>query len=175
LKAAGRTRVALRLDDSLFAAPAISPDWAAGDIREGFVAPVMALEVNAGRVSGARFARRASDPAMAAAATFAALLGRDGISVTGAVVRARASGSATPLAAVHSASVGDLVEYAMTESDNTVAEALARLVALHSDQRRRSTARRRPCCNGSPTSASPPRARLSSAAAGSASPTRCPR
>jgi D-alanyl-D-alanine carboxypeptidase/D-alanyl-D-alanine-endopeptidase (penicillin-binding protein 4) len=134
LKAAGRTRVALRLDDSLFSAPAVSPDWAGGDIREGFVAPVMALEVNAGRVGSSRFSHRAEDPAMAAAATVATLLRRDGISVTGPVARARAGGSATPLATVHSAPVGDLVEYALTESDNTLAEALARLVALRTDQ-----------------------------------------
>jgi D-alanyl-D-alanine carboxypeptidase/D-alanyl-D-alanine-endopeptidase (penicillin-binding protein 4) len=134
LKAAGRTRVVLRLDDSLFAAPAVSPDWAPGDIRQGFVAPVMALEVNAGRVGSARFSRRAADPAMAAATTFATLLRRDGISVTGSVARARAGGSVTPLAAVHSAPVGDLVEFALTESDNTLAEVLGRLVALRTDR-----------------------------------------
>jgi D-alanyl-D-alanine carboxypeptidase/D-alanyl-D-alanine-endopeptidase (penicillin-binding protein 4) len=103
-------------------------------VSQGFVAPVMALEVNAGRVGSGRFGRRASDPAMSAAQTFAALLRKDGVSVTGRVARASAAGSTIRLAEVQSAPVGDLVEYALTESDNTLAEALARLVARQSDR-----------------------------------------
>jgi D-alanyl-D-alanine carboxypeptidase/D-alanyl-D-alanine-endopeptidase (penicillin-binding protein 4) len=128
LKANGRTSVAVRLDDSLFRGPATSPVWRPGDVRAGYVAPVMALEVDAGRVPH-RVARMA-DPAMSAGRTFAALLGARGITVTAPVVRASAPKSATVLAGVESAPIADLVEYALTESDNTVAEGLARVVAL---------------------------------------------
>lgn len=129
LKAAGRTRVAVRLDDQLFKGPAVSRDWPAGDVTSGFVAPIMSIEVHAGRLSTERFAERAGDPAMAAAKVFAAALAKNGVAVTGAVVRGASDSTAAELAAVDSAPLADIVEYALTESDNTVAEALARLVA----------------------------------------------
>jgi D-alanyl-D-alanine carboxypeptidase/D-alanyl-D-alanine-endopeptidase (penicillin-binding protein 4) len=128
LRPQGRTSVAVRLDDTLFRGPAVSPAWRPGDVAAGYVAPVMALEVNAGRLS--RRTARQSDPAMAAARTFASLVSRRGITVTGPVVRKGAPRTASVLARVESASVADQVEYALTESDNTVAEALARVVAL---------------------------------------------
>lgn len=128
LKGRGRTSVALRLDDTLFRGPAVSPDWADGDLAAGYVSPVMALEVNEGQVP--RRTARLSDPALAAGQLFGTLLSRRGITVTGPVARARSRADADVLAGVESAPVADLVEYALTESDNTVAEALARVVAL---------------------------------------------
>jgi D-alanyl-D-alanine carboxypeptidase/D-alanyl-D-alanine-endopeptidase (penicillin-binding protein 4) len=124
----GRTAVALRLDDTLFTGPAVSPAWHPGDLAAGYASPVMALELNEGVVPH-RTARQA-DPAISAAQTFATLLGRRGITVTGRVVRQAAPPSGHVLAVVRSAPVADLVEYALTESDNTVAEVLARLVAI---------------------------------------------
>jgi D-alanyl-D-alanine carboxypeptidase/D-alanyl-D-alanine-endopeptidase (penicillin-binding protein 4) len=128
LKARGHTSVAVRLDDTLFRGPAVSPAWSPGDVVAGYVAPVMALEVDAGQVP--RRAARQSDPAQAAGQVFATLLAKRGITVTAPVARASAPASASELASVESAPVADLVEYALTESDNTVAEALARIVAL---------------------------------------------
>ncbi|HVN13721.1 MAG TPA: D-alanyl-D-alanine carboxypeptidase/D-alanyl-D-alanine-endopeptidase, partial [Kineosporiaceae bacterium] len=55
---------------------------------------------------------------------------RDGISVTGSVVRAKAPDGGAELARGESATIGDLVEHALTDSDNTIAEALARVVAV---------------------------------------------
>ncbi len=124
----GRTTVAVRLDDSLFVGPAVSSAWGPADVASGAVAPIMALEVDEGRVRPGD-ARRSGDPAMAAAATFAGLLARHGVHVAAAIARTHALAQAGTLAQVDSASVGDLVEFALTESDNTVAEALARLVA----------------------------------------------
>lgn len=128
LRSQGRNSVAVRLDDTIFRGPAVSPDWRPGDVAAGYVAPVMALEVNAGRLP--RRTARQSDPAMAAGRTFASLLSRRGITVTAPVARAGAPRMASVLARVESAPVADQVEYALTESDNTVAEALARVVAL---------------------------------------------
>lgn len=128
LQAQGRTTVVLRLDDTLFTGSAVSSAWSSGDVSAGFVAPVMPVGVNAGQVSG-RTARR-SDPALSAATTFAGLLDAQGITVSGRVTRADAPESPTVLAEVRSAPVGDLVEHILTESDNTVAEVLARLVAV---------------------------------------------
>jgi D-alanyl-D-alanine carboxypeptidase/D-alanyl-D-alanine-endopeptidase (penicillin-binding protein 4) len=128
LKSQGRTSVAVRLDDTLFHGPAVSPAWRPGDVAAGYVAPVMALEVNAGQVP--RRTSRQSDPALVAGRIFASLLSRCGITVTVPVTRAGASETARVLASVESAPVAAQVEYALTESDNTVAEALARVVAL---------------------------------------------
>ncbi len=136
LRAQGRTQVAVRLDDTLFAGSPVNPAWSPGDVRSGFIAPVTALAVNSGSVDPAtpipagEPAPRSADPALAAAQLFAQLLGRDGIRVTGPVARAKAPDSAGTLARVSSAPVGDLVEHALTDSDNTVAEALAKVVAV---------------------------------------------
>lgn len=130
LRAAGRTSVAVRLDDALFRGPAVHPGWRPGDVAAGYVAPVMALEVNAGQIP--RRTARQNDPALAAGQAFATLLARRGVRVTASVVRAQAPASSAVLGSVQSAPVARLVEYALTESDNTVAEALGRLVALHS-------------------------------------------
>jgi D-alanyl-D-alanine carboxypeptidase/D-alanyl-D-alanine-endopeptidase (penicillin-binding protein 4) len=140
LRAEGRASVAVRLDDSLFDPPTVDPSWAS-DVGAGYVAPVTALAVNAGTADAraaldpARSYRRLADPALAAARTFARLLSRQGVRVTGSVVRVQAPDGATTLATAESATVGDLVEHALTDSDNTVAEALARLVAARSGRR----------------------------------------
>ncbi len=136
LKAQGRTSVAVRLDDSLFAGAAVSSYWSSGDVRGGFVAPVMAVAVNSGSATPQKPlvpgepARRVDDPAMSAAQLFASLLRAQGIKVAGSVARAAAPAGGRLLAKVESATVADLVEHALTDSDNTVAEALARVVAV---------------------------------------------
>lgn len=139
LTGAGRTAVRVSLDDTLFTGPATGPGWNGGDVAGGFVAPVSALAMDAGNASPGRrpapgrpFARSA-DPAMAAAEAFAARLRDHGIDVLAAPRRSTAAPGAEQLAEVRSAPVADLVEQALTDSDNTVAEALARLVALSSN------------------------------------------
>jgi D-alanyl-D-alanine carboxypeptidase/D-alanyl-D-alanine-endopeptidase (penicillin-binding protein 4) len=136
LRAQGRRSVAVRLDDTLFKGPTTSSAWSAGDVGGGFIAPVTALAVNSGSATPAvplvpgEPAARVNDPSMAAARLFAAALEKDGITVTGRVVRAKAPAGATELARVESATIADLVEHALTDSDNTIAEALARMVAV---------------------------------------------
>jgi D-alanyl-D-alanine carboxypeptidase/D-alanyl-D-alanine-endopeptidase (penicillin-binding protein 4) len=136
----GRRTVAVRLDDTLFKGPAVNPAWSAGDVRGGFIAPISALAVNSGSATPTvplvpgEPAARASDPAMAAAQLFAAAIQRGGITVSGAVARARASQGGREVARVESAPIGDLVEQALTDSDNTIAEALARVVAVKAGQ-----------------------------------------
>ena len=133
LKKAGRHQITLRLDDHLFT-EARARDWAPGDgdVHDGYVAPIMALAVDDGivKVQAGR-AVRADDPALKAATIFAKALKARGITVSGAVRRgtAPASGAAT-LATVHSAPVAQIVEHLLTVSDNTAAEALARVVAV---------------------------------------------
>jgi len=141
LRAAATTSVTVRLDDTLFSGPAVNPSWSAGDVQGGFVAPVMAVEVTVGVAEpgvppqAGLPAARLADPAMSAVQQFAALLRARGISVTGQVTRSPAPAQPTLLAEVRSASIADIVELDLTDSDNTTAEALARLVALAGGRR----------------------------------------
>lgn len=131
LSAAGVTgKVRVRLDDSLFEGPTTAVGWDDSDVSDGYVAPVNALEISAGRLEDGDYVARSQDPAMAAAQTFAEALGDQGVRVVGSLERAEASDDASELAEVQSATIGDQVEYALTHSDNTVAEALGRMVAV---------------------------------------------
>lgn len=136
LRAAGTTTVAVRLDDTIFTGPRVSPRWAGTDVADGYVAPISPVAIEAGTVggkAGTGYPKRSPDPGMSAAKAFAALLEKQpGIRVTGQVARVKASQEADELARVESARVGDVVEFMLQHSDNTVAEVLARLVARES-------------------------------------------
>lgn len=130
LRADGQAVVAVRLDDSIFTGPRVSPRWDSTDVAQGFVAPIAPIAINAGSIGRGVYPRRAPDPAMSAATTFAQLLEEQpGIRVTGSVARVRAQKDARVLGKVESAPLGDVVEHVLMHSDNTVAEVLARLVA----------------------------------------------
>ena len=113
------------VDDGLWTGPALGPGWRPGYVTGGDVAPVSALQVDGGRVAADRDARSA-DPALAAGAALSAALGAPGLPVA----RGTAPAGALPLGAVQSPTVAQLVELMLTRSDNDVAEALARAVAL---------------------------------------------
>jgi serine-type D-Ala-D-Ala carboxypeptidase/endopeptidase (penicillin-binding protein 4) len=105
------------------------------------VAPVMAVEVTVGVTKPGVPPQpglpspRLADPAMSAAVQFAALLRSRGITVTGQAARSTAPAGASVLAEVRSATVADIVELDLTDSDNTTSEALARLVAVAGGRR----------------------------------------
>ncbi|SHM32293.1 D-alanyl-D-alanine carboxypeptidase/D-alanyl-D-alanine endopeptidase [Actinacidiphila paucisporea] len=126
LRARGATSVRLGYDTSLYSGPVLHPIG-----RNENLAPVTALMVREGRLDGSASgpATRTTDPALSAAASFAKLLRSHGITVTGHPAAARGAGG-TQLAAHQSAPVSALVERMLTDSDNDLAEALARQVAL---------------------------------------------
>jgi D-alanyl-D-alanine carboxypeptidase/D-alanyl-D-alanine-endopeptidase (penicillin-binding protein 4) len=125
----GGAGVRVGYDASLFAGSATGIGWKPTYITEGDVAPVSALEVDEGRPDLRRPAR-SSNPAASAAAQFAALLTADGVTVTGAPAPARAAVGGAVLASVSSPSVAALVQRMLGRSDNDLAEALARQVAI---------------------------------------------
>ncbi|MFF8966609.1 D-alanyl-D-alanine carboxypeptidase/D-alanyl-D-alanine-endopeptidase [Streptomyces globisporus] len=96
------------------------------------IAPVTALMVNEGRVNDTDRgpAKRTEDPAGDAARTFAAALKKAGVEVTGAPREARAADEARTVATHRSAPLDALVERTLTNSDNDIAEALARQTAI---------------------------------------------
>ena len=122
----GTTKVDVVFDDSLFTGRTLGPGWAKRFPNAGVAAPVSALMIDQGRKSRSSRARVA-DPAKRAAQVFANILENRGVSV-GRVSRGRAPDSAKELAMVESATVGEMVQRMLTESDNDVAESLGHLV-----------------------------------------------
>lgn len=120
------TRVVV--DDTLYSGPLVAPGWRDTYVPEGQVAPVTALMVDAGRVRPDRRAR-AADPPLAAGNAFAALLAAPGGPPV-PVVRGTAAPGAVELAMVEGEPMSALVERMLVTSDNDLAEALARQVAL---------------------------------------------
>ncbi|AEG45363.1 D-alanyl-D-alanine carboxypeptidase/D-alanyl-D-alanine-endopeptidase [Isoptericola variabilis] len=126
----GRTSVTLGLDDTIFTGPAIAPTVRPGDAAAGYVAPVAALAIDVARLTDDEYARRAEDPALAAAQEFARQLEARGLQVEGSVERTRAPSSAQPLGEVRSAPLSAIVQDMLERSDNTLTEVLGRLVAI---------------------------------------------
>lgn len=114
-------------DPSIFGAPPSGP-WDPDILTNGVVAPITGLMTDGGRadpkVRGQ--GKRVTDPAATAAGQFAALLGVP----AGGVIAASAPQGAKELGAVKSMPLSRMVEIMLTESDNVIAESLARHVAI---------------------------------------------
>jgi serine-type D-Ala-D-Ala carboxypeptidase/endopeptidase (penicillin-binding protein 4) len=140
LRAQGRESVRLDYDTSLYSGPGLAPGWTDGDVSTGNVTPIVALEADQGRLTPAgalqdsddpvNYSARTMDPVGMTVAAFASLLERDGISVEGAPAPATASASSTLLASVTSPTVAAIAEQMLLESNNVIAENLARHVAI---------------------------------------------
>jgi D-alanyl-D-alanine carboxypeptidase len=116
------------VDDSLYTGAQLGPGWKPSYVSDGHVAPVTALMVDGGRVRPDR-RQRSPDPALAAGAALAALLQPpDAPAVT--VEHGTAAPDARVLGAVESPTIAQLTEEMLVRSDNDIAEALARQVAL---------------------------------------------
>ena len=140
LKSQGRGTVSVGYDTSLYTGPALAPGWPANYVTTGNVTPIVSLEVDQGRLTTAgtpedsddpyNLRPRTSDPAGMAAASFAALLGADGIHITGSPVAQSAPAHASGIASVSSPPLSAVVQQMLEESNNVIAENLARQVAL---------------------------------------------
>jgi D-alanyl-D-alanine carboxypeptidase/D-alanyl-D-alanine-endopeptidase (penicillin-binding protein 4) len=140
LKAQGRLSVRLGYDTSLYSGPDIAQGWTDSDIYTGNVTSIVALEADQGRLTAAgapedvddplNYRPRATDPAGQSAAAFAGLLERDGITVTGSPAPAVAPATAQLLSTVSSPTVAEMAEQMLQESNNVIAENLARRVAI---------------------------------------------
>jgi serine-type D-Ala-D-Ala carboxypeptidase/endopeptidase (penicillin-binding protein 4) len=140
LKAQGRRTVVLGYDTSLYTGPQLAPGWPAAYISAGDVTPIVSLEVDQGRLTAAgqpedsddpyNLQPRSNDPAGLAAASFAALLAADGIRVTAGPTRTAATRQAAQIASVTSPPLSAVVAQMLEESNNVIAENLARQVAL---------------------------------------------
>ncbi|AIE83186.1 D-alanyl-D-alanine carboxypeptidase/D-alanyl-D-alanine-endopeptidase [Actinotignum schaalii] len=116
--------VSVVVDTSLFAGPEYAPTL--DPVNHDYVAPITPIAMNGGAV-GYHYS---ATPALDAGNVLAEQLRGAGVEV--AEVRAGQApkeAAAHPLATVHSASVRELVDRMLTESDNTLAETLGHLVA----------------------------------------------
>jgi D-alanyl-D-alanine carboxypeptidase/D-alanyl-D-alanine-endopeptidase (penicillin-binding protein 4) len=144
LTAQGRRTVSLGYDDDLYTGPGLAPGWPAAYVRTGNVTPIAALEVDQGRLTTGgepedsddpyNLRARTSDPAGMAAESFAALLEADGIHVTGTPEAQRTQTDAPTLASVDSPPLAAIVQQMLEESNNVIAENLARHVAVKNGQ-----------------------------------------
>jgi serine-type D-Ala-D-Ala carboxypeptidase/endopeptidase (penicillin-binding protein 4) len=135
LTEAGVRTVRLRYDADLFTGPGRAASWRDTYVAAGsaVVAPVSALTVDHGYVGDPRRETRSTDPARQAADLFARQLRSAGIDLSGPITSGSAGG-APELAAVQSPPISTVVEVMLAASDNDIAEALARQVALARNQ-----------------------------------------
>jgi D-alanyl-D-alanine carboxypeptidase/D-alanyl-D-alanine-endopeptidase (penicillin-binding protein 4) len=140
LRARGRSSVTLGYDQSAYAPPSLAPGWPKSYVTTGNVTPISALEIDQGRLTGTGAPQDADDPQNARARTFApapdaarafaSFLRADGISVSAAPAAVTAPPRAATLASVSSPPLAQIVRQMLLESNNVIAENLARQVAL---------------------------------------------
>ncbi len=140
LKAQGRRSVSVGYDTSLYTGPGFAPGWPSSYVSTGNITQIVSLEVDQGRLTPAGAPEdsddpdngrpRAADPAGMAAASFTALLAADGIRVTGSPSVQQAPRRAATIASVSSPPLPAVVQQMLQESNNLIAEDIARQVAL---------------------------------------------
>jgi len=140
LRARGRASVTVQYDTSLYTGPGLAPGWTRSYVTTGNVTPVSALEVDQGRLTASGAPQDADDPqngrartfapAAEAAGAFAGFLRADGIGVTQAPAGGTAASGAATLASVSSPPLAEIVAQMLAESNNVIAENLARHVAI---------------------------------------------
>ncbi|MCX4764014.1 D-alanyl-D-alanine carboxypeptidase/D-alanyl-D-alanine-endopeptidase [Streptomyces sp. NBC_01275] len=126
LKKRGITRVTLSYDTTLFAGPEVHPIGVNPNL-----APVTALSADEGRTddSASGPVTRVADPAADTTRKFAGFLKSAGVTTT-TPGPSKATTRAQTLATVSSPPLSALVERMLTNSDNDIAEALARQTAV---------------------------------------------
>ncbi|UXX94074.1 D-alanyl-D-alanine carboxypeptidase/D-alanyl-D-alanine-endopeptidase [Streptomyces sp. AD2-2] len=131
LKKRGMSDVTLSYDTTLYAGPELHP---IGENEN--LAPVSALMADEGRTDDSSSGQvlRVKNPAADAAEKFAGFLKKQGITTT-SPGPSKATGRADTLATVSSPPLSDIVERMLTNSDNDIAEALARQTAVATGKR----------------------------------------
>jgi serine-type D-Ala-D-Ala carboxypeptidase/endopeptidase (penicillin-binding protein 4) len=115
------------IDTSLYSGSGVAPGWEMSDIRGGNFTPIGSLITDGGRTDPTQLdPPRSPTPATDVGKAFAALVGAN----QNAIGTGSPPPGAVELGLVYSQPVEDLIENALTISDNVLAESLARQVAL---------------------------------------------
>jgi D-alanyl-D-alanine carboxypeptidase/D-alanyl-D-alanine-endopeptidase (penicillin-binding protein 4) len=117
-------------DVSLYQGAGTGPGWDADATTGGSGAVITPLMTEGGRTKPTKYSDRYAQPDMQAAQAFAKALGL----AANAVAAGAAPPGAKELGKVESAPLARLVEFMLQESDNVLADALARQVALAKNQ-----------------------------------------
>ncbi|MDN4475450.1 D-alanyl-D-alanine carboxypeptidase/D-alanyl-D-alanine-endopeptidase [Demequina sp. SYSU T00192] len=125
----------VRVDDSDFPGPAWPKEWPEYAFTMGYAAPVTGLAVRGGRLTEGNYVARASDPSLHAGELFVEALEARGLRVQGEVSHASSTAKAVEVASVDSAPLSEVARHLLSVSDNTVAEQVARVLALESGYR----------------------------------------
>lgn len=128
-KMAGIPITRIILDSTLFTGPSWESSWERSEQTEGYMSEVTALQVDGDRKTpGNETSTRSTKPVMNAGTYFKKALGA---SASAAVVsEGKLPTSATEIAKVSSQPISKWITHMLQVSDNTQAEALARLVSL---------------------------------------------
>jgi serine-type D-Ala-D-Ala carboxypeptidase/endopeptidase (penicillin-binding protein 4) len=125
------------IDTTLFSGPATSTGWEDSDADSTYVHPIYALTTDGGRINPSKTgnSERYPNSALAAGQIFAKLLGLPATAVAdGRAPRAASGASGTApgavLASVQSAPFVRILDTMLTDSDNVLAEFMARQVAI---------------------------------------------
>lgn len=119
------------VDSSLFAGPSWEPTWERSEQTIGYMSEVTALQVDGDRANPqAATSPRSTKPVMNAGTYFKKALGAGASGAT--IVEGRAPATAVEIAKVSSQPISKWIKHMLLVSDNTEAEALARLVSLDS-------------------------------------------
>jgi D-alanyl-D-alanine carboxypeptidase/D-alanyl-D-alanine-endopeptidase (penicillin-binding protein 4) len=143
-KALGGTRpTKVVIDTSLYSGPTIAKGWSTGLISpQGQVASIQSLMTNAGRIKPVHHEAgpdpRYNDPALAAGKAFAKQLGVTAEVTRGKAPKVAAGASSAPgqtaagteLGKVQSPPLVQILDWMLQQSDNVIAEAMGRQVAL---------------------------------------------
>lgn len=134
VRRSGITVTSVRVDTSEYSGPTMAPGWDPADIEGGDIAPMEPVMLDGGRIQPTTVeSRRSTTPALDAGRALAAALKVDPASVT---VLASPVPGGRQIAAVQSAPLIERLRQMMNESDNVMAESIAREVAaqLHRPQ-----------------------------------------
>ena len=117
------------VDSSLFTGATWGSSWERSEQTQGYMSEVSALQVDGDRDNPQQeTSKRSSTPSKRAGAWFKKALGA--IATGATVIEGKTPASATEIAKVQSAPISNWITHMLQVSDNTQAEALARLVAL---------------------------------------------
>lgn len=119
---------AVQVDTSLFSGPKMAPGWDPADIGGGDIAPIESVMLDGGRVQPTTVdSRRSLTPALDAGRALAVALGLDPAAVT----TTPGPPAGPELASIQSAPLIERLRQMMGDSDNVMAECIAREVAAH--------------------------------------------
>ena len=137
------SEVALNLDTSRYVGKDFDSGWERADIAKGVITPIQPIMVDTAYVGSkdAEWRGRSEHPAKDAFSIFEKELEKTGVTVTEAAAESESeqpsesdgtseSEGTKELARVESATISEIVEYALVHSDNVVAEALGNEVAI---------------------------------------------